>query len=252
MRHLVGTLEIKESYKQQLSHEVAAWHTEVEIKAGEYPLYVNFSAGKAYVATDHIDAVITDNYTPSLYGGVGIGGRDGSEDIGKTSKQMIGVSRYMLEENDKFKVSLDPEFEKALKIGPSQGFDFDFQSDFYQNVKKENEVALVHEEMIKDYTVNEELAEEAGFLKDEKIREAIDSGLSAGGYVRAVAIDLMVRKHSGKSLEDIDISLKEALHKSRDKSGEIRSIVARCAKEIMDENGLAVIKQKSNENEHAL
>lgn len=84
----VGTATVSEQkpLTKELSHEVAAWSTTVQSIPGTYPICIgweHYSYGTELSLYVTVDGVVTKNFTPSLFGGVRIGDRDGSEEVGR-------------------------------------------------------------------------------------------------------------------------------------------------------------------------
>ena len=101
-----GNITLKENYEYIQHHEVAAWHTDYEIKKGEYQAKVNTRKGKVSVYFD-AKAELKEDYTPAMFGGVRVGGKEEpSQNIGKETTQQQGVydpKKFDLEKiNDKY------------------------------------------------------------------------------------------------------------------------------------------------------
>jgi len=100
-----GNITLKENYEYIQPHEVASWHTDYEIKKGEYQAKVNTREGDINVYFE-AKAKLKDSYTPSLLGGVAVGEEKSDPDIGKETTKLQGVysvDKFDLEQtNDKY------------------------------------------------------------------------------------------------------------------------------------------------------
>ena len=69
-----GTNEKPETY--EVPQEVAAWRTVLQGEVGRYPMTMNWGYGcgeKQWFVGAEVPAVVIENFTPSLFGGVMIG-----------------------------------------------------------------------------------------------------------------------------------------------------------------------------------
>jgi hypothetical protein len=227
-----------------LNHEVAAWHTTAELPAGTYDINVSFNSGKAHLYAGGIEGVITQNYTPSIFGGVlSGGGRDGSEEVGNPYRGTVGIYKRMLEDNDDITVELTDEASEWLSPSRHNGFDYNEEHPAYKNILFLQKVEVVKKNVIENkyvYTINH--AEEGGFLEDEKISTALKSGLNSNEYNKVIAVDYNLTKYSGKILENHGIEMKDAYEFVQGKSGEVSRFLAVATKELMDAHKIEVIK----------
>lgn len=101
----LGKVVLKDNYEYLQPQEVAAWRTAYEIKKGEYQAKVNTKEGKIRVYFE-AKAELTEDYTPSLYGGVKVGENKENPNIGKETTMLQGVyskEKFDIEiENDKY------------------------------------------------------------------------------------------------------------------------------------------------------
>ena len=108
--HTIGTITITEPRKVTRHYETAAWETVVEVPPGTYPVKAHFGYdGTADTVYACYTGTVISNYTPSLYCGVRIGTRDGSEHVGDiedVSESMLAVSNWGTPE-----VGLNPKIE---------------------------------------------------------------------------------------------------------------------------------------------
>lgn len=236
----VGTLTIKEPIKHNLSYEVAAWYTELELEAGTYEITARLTDSSAvYLQAANVPAVIVQNYTPSLFGGMAIGGRDGSEENGKKTSTNFSVYPSMLESSN-LKIELTKEAQGWLK--PGYGWLINFESPEYENLKHERRINdALNRAVNQAYGYTIDYAEEYGFLERDKISNALKDGVSEWGYPRVIAMDACLRKYSGKGLDDLPISYTKAMSYSKDMSGEVKMITAKATKLLMDEYGISPV-----------
>ena len=84
-----------------VSYEVAAWRTEIMADVGKYPMKLERYLNKGLACCCEIPGIITHDYTPSLYGGVPFGKRDGSENVGEKSSFVHGkmLTEALLDNN---------------------------------------------------------------------------------------------------------------------------------------------------------
>jgi len=116
----VGTIVIDKPLKSTRTYEVAAWFTELELTPGEYPLYLSFSHiyRKPTLTSGDIPAVIVDENTQSLYGGVPVGKQD-KGNIGKSATHKIQVGGDYSSggfSQDGFELKVDVDY---LKLEPT-------------------------------------------------------------------------------------------------------------------------------------
>jgi hypothetical protein len=123
----VGKVEVTEDYPIRQNCEVAAWHTDYDVKSGEYDLSGNIVDGKIHLFFD-AKAVMTDDYTPALFGGVKVGEDTTSQDIGKESTRMEGIPIYNLDNLAKpFKVKLDTELYIPKQVDGRSTLEINFK-----------------------------------------------------------------------------------------------------------------------------
>ena len=238
-RYQAGTISLLKPRDFSLSHEVAAWHTEGQLPEGEYPIFVSINNGKAYLHTDDIEGVITSNYTASLYGGVAIGGRDGSEEVGNPIHRSIGIYEGMLEENEELKVELTDEAKEWLTPGYGGEWTYDESHSAYNEILiLENMKKLKKEAIDGVFGYTKEYAERFGFLSDETLRIAAEDKVSETAYRYAIAMDLNTRKYTGKGLDEHGISISEANDYTRGKSGCVKKILLESTKEMLNEKNI--------------
>lgn len=77
----------------QVPQEVAAWRTVLKGEVGRYPMILSGSGCgfNPYFVGAEVPAVVIENFTPSLFGGVMVGSRDGSESVGHKSSFVRGL-----------------------------------------------------------------------------------------------------------------------------------------------------------------
>jgi hypothetical protein len=95
---ILGYVEVDVPLELHESHEVAAWRTTHRISPGRYPVKesrMHGTHGSRGMIVE-FQSVISDNYTPSLYGGVPIGGDCGQGRVGTSSsiRKSDGFYRY--------------------------------------------------------------------------------------------------------------------------------------------------------------
>lgn len=67
----IGNVTVNKNYSYNQNYEVAAWHSSYEVKEGVYPAKANVKNGTVSVSF-YPTARLTEEYTPSLFGGVPI------------------------------------------------------------------------------------------------------------------------------------------------------------------------------------
>jgi hypothetical protein len=242
----VGTVKVKEPYRKSLSHEVAAWHTEVEYPAGEYDVYLNISREKAFLYTEEIEGKIVDNYTPSLFGGVITGKGTGEEYIGKTHSQGISIYEGMLnntEHNIEFK--LDKTAAEWISVGYANEWKYDKSHPDYNNYLNMRHANFLLKEVINDRIYNKEYASKYGFDQSEKLLEAAQSRIDSSTYKNLIDMDKIVRKHTGKGLDQAGQSLTDAAEFLKHKSGVVHKIILQASKEFIEKNNIST-KQEAD------
>jgi len=90
---LIGYVTFGEGATHEPSQEVACWYSKWLIDPGTYPVYAKQSYGRRGYWVE-VPATLIENYTPSLFGGVRIGGRDGSEACGQRGTIRKGGGYY--------------------------------------------------------------------------------------------------------------------------------------------------------------
>lgn len=242
-----GTITLKEPKEISISSEVAAWYTKAELPVGTYQLNVSFVRGKAFVYAKDIEGVITENYTPSLFGGVVTGGRDGSEEVGNPYIGSVGVYQGMLEDNKFVHVELTDEAKEWLTPGYQGEFDYDKEHPAFKKLMFLNEIEEVKRRVVEDkYVYTTSHAKDGGFLDSESIAKALNDGLTASSYIRTIGVDYNLKKYSGKSLKEHGIDMKDAYEFIKGKSGEVSRFLALATKELMDENDINVLKEAND------
>ncbi|MEZ8293458.1 hypothetical protein AB6D11_06345 [Vibrio splendidus] len=202
----IGTLTIAKPYPQELSHEVAAWRTTLEIPAGEFPIYLTLTPGRVHVGALNIPAEIKSNYSPSMFGGVQYGGRDGSEDVGKTHQYTIGISPHMLPEGSHPKEGLDIEFDPGvsewLSVTPWHHFKVDFEHEGYREAILPSQCDAFESQVrrgMPDKVM--EHADGAGFFGFDMLSQAVKGGRNrfhVTAYRECIAIDVLLSEQLGK------------------------------------------------------
>ncbi|WP_415912765.1 hypothetical protein [Neptuniibacter sp. QD37_11] len=228
----LGEVELSKPQQKELSHEVAAWHTKVEAPAGTYPIVGRYD-GSIFRVGARIEGRVIENYTPSLFGGVAYGGRDGSEEVGKPYDYVIGIGKHQLEspvnEERGVIISLDDGVAEAFEVTDAFWGYTKFHAS-HPSVKDRVIDALV-DVIIKERVLDELSLIPAPILNDDLydrsmlhavLNEAMQKQIS-GLYqeeraiehlARALSADFICKMHCGKSFSDLglmDNMLKEGL-----------------------------------------
>lgn len=254
MNFKVGTVKVKEPYKKSLSHEVAAWHTEVEFPAGEHDVYLNIVNGKGYLYTKNIDGVITENYTPSLFGGIVTGDRDGSEDVGKTYSSGLSMYSGMLNNKEhNIEFTMNEIASQWISPGYNGEWQIDKSHSEFKRYDTDKKAERLLEKAIKEpFMYKADYISKHGFDKADILRNAAESNMSEHVYTHVIAMDQLIRKASNQGIQDLNISVSDASKYLNGKSGMMSTVIARSARDLMDEHNVKREKPKDIDNDFSM
>ena len=237
---IVGTLTLLNPVKKELSQEVAAWHTEIEFPAGDYPVYATIKNGKAVLFSDSISAVITRNYTPSLFGGARINSdRDGSECIGDIHKQAISVQPWMLiNGNGQMTVKLTEVANEWIILNSGREFNIVEDHPEVIDIKNMENVEYLKSDIKKNCSSKKyEIMEKHDFMSDENLLKASTLQSSASNIECAILSDIMTKNSTGKSYLEHGVSFEKVLEVSSTMNGYVSSFPNRVSNQISQEFG---------------
>jgi|JI9StandDraft_1071089.scaffolds.fasta_scaffold00821_49 hypothetical protein len=95
----VGTFVLLRDKLFTRTYEVAAWHTEIMVPKGVYPIVTSANGWRGGTIT--MEGVITNSYTPPLFGGVSYGTQPQGEhhrDVGQTTTHSFTPYEYVIAE----------------------------------------------------------------------------------------------------------------------------------------------------------
>ena len=99
-RYYAGIVFVPKGTAYRRTYETAAWWTEMEtVEDRWYPVFASYSINR-WRLTAIVDAVITAEYTPSLYGGVPIGSQPQGKDhrnVGKSDQFPLNMTPQMID-----------------------------------------------------------------------------------------------------------------------------------------------------------
>lgn len=128
---IIGKLRINKPYKETLRFEVAAWWEEVESIKGVYDIVLFENQDKELWGKCIIDTVVTDDYFPTLFGGVTVG----------TTKRGKGIGEY------RNLIKSWPLYEILDRTAYSQnmeGYDIYLTEDYWDSVLDEAKERVEH------------------------------------------------------------------------------------------------------------
>ena len=104
----IGTYTLTETTTFRKGYEVASWYSMIEVPPGEYPVYVTRSMeGFVQFVLVPMDGTITEESTPSLFGGVAYGKGNGDANVGKPGQYTIQTYLFMVEDDDRYDIEVE-------------------------------------------------------------------------------------------------------------------------------------------------
>lgn len=204
-RFKVGTITLHELYDDKVNHEVAAWSTTLTVAPGTYPVYGRMDRGELRLSTDVLPAIVTENHTPALFGGVRIGSsNDGSEDIGTERATVVPVTHGLVKSG-----IMDFEIEAGfLEVTPDDSFQqYRVNPDHpeWLEVEKDRELFEFKHRLFTPGGSLRPYPEDNGFLTGQKLKEGLELG--QGKYEDVIRSDQALRRKTGHGFEHFEIPL---------------------------------------------
>lgn len=259
----VGTITLSDDLYISLPHEVAAWFTELQIKAGEHELFMitNPDTGKPQLFLSEPNALIVEDSTPSLFGGVAVS--EGNSKKGQTMSQTksIPLTSEGIIHGHRGKVEFSNNLVQPFLSTDEEGkitLDKDHPA-FHELIMEENiEMAVssltsnrAGKELQSLYTQN-------GWDNPDKLRILIEAGVAShtfkhvGPYWKSslsshddiirqfggmIKTDELLRNYYDTSLDSKDIDVNEVYKIYKSKGGEVSNFPAMTVK-TMSEVGM--------------